>query len=175
LRAKVHEGRRFIFTDKSPEELAYIILNHECEFKLCIQEVLRHLGPRLQDFDAVASPEAKGFSVGQVIAYTTHKPFIPIRKWSRIIGKKGVVSYNYHYGRGELFLPVEIEKGQVVIIAEDDVISGGTSSACCEVLNFAGAEVIEVVSLIEWPQFRGRKRLQKLGVELFSAWKAFKI
>lgn len=163
-----------VLTTSTPEELASEILNDPCRFHIYTRKLVTHLRIRESAFDAIAAPEARGFMVGRVVAKELHKPFIPIRK-ARVDSAEPKFRFPYYYGDVVLTIPSGIKESQRIYFIDDDLLTGGTGVLSCKVIKLAGGKVVGIGVLIEWPQLKGRKKLQRKLPEsdFFSALQAF--
>ena len=75
------------------------------------------------------------------------------------------LTYDLEYGQDTLEVHREDVKAGMRIMMVDDVLAtGGTMSACIELLRSLGAEVIGAAFLLEIPALKGRERLQDIAV-----------
>lgn len=107
--------------------------------------------------DAVAGIGGGGFGLGACLAQALGVPFHPIRKASDTVYDALTTSVGMVYADRELTLAADvIEKGEKVVLVDDTIASGGTSSGALDLLHRAGAEVIEVATLFETTSKGGR-------------------
>jgi adenine phosphoribosyltransferase len=59
-------------------------------------------------------------------------------------------------------------EGDAVLVADDVLATGGTAEAALKLIEGTGASVIGCCFVIELPALGGRKRIEPLGVEVFS-------
>ncbi|KQK00327.1 adenine phosphoribosyltransferase 4 [Brachypodium distachyon] len=104
---------------------------------------------------AVAGIEARGFIFGPAIALAIGAKFIPLRKPKKLPGEVISETYVLEYGTDCLEMHVgAIEHGERVLIVDDLVATGGTLCAAINLLERAGADVIECACLIGLPKFK---------------------
>ena len=115
--------------------------------------------------DAVVGPEARGFIFGPLLAIKLGVPFIPIRKQGKLPGPTTQVEYSLEYGTNILEMHEDaLSSGQRVVIIDDLLATGGTVSACVELCEGAGAEVVGSLSVIELVGLGARERLDPVPV-----------
>ena len=118
------------------------------------------------DFDLVVGPESRGFIFGVPIAYTRHKPFIPIRKQGKLPCETVSIQYDLEYGTAELEMHRDsVKPGQRVVIIDDLIATGGTNEAMIKLIEGLGGKVVKTVFLMELAGLEGRKRLQGYDVD----------
>ena len=111
--------------------------------------------------DLLACPEARGFIFGAALAYHLGVGFIPIRKPSKLPFKTSRVEYDLEYGSDCMEMHVDaITPGQKVVLVDDLLATGGTTSACAKLLENVGAKVQGCIFLIELEFLNGRSKLQ---------------
>lgn len=111
----------------------------------------------------LAAIESRGFIFAAPIAYRLNLGFVMVRKVGKLPG--AVVSHAYDLEYGSDTLQVAdglLAPGTRVVLIDDLLATGGTSSASVQLLRKVGADVAGAVFLIELPALKGRDRL---GVE----------
>ncbi|XP_037447399.1 adenine phosphoribosyltransferase 2-like isoform X1 [Triticum dicoccoides] len=104
---------------------------------------------------AVAGIEARGFIFGPAIALAIGAKFIPLRKPKKLPGEVISETYVLEYGTDCLEMHVgAIESRERVLIVDDLVATGGTLCAAINLLERAGADVVECACLIGLPKFK---------------------
>jgi len=115
-----------------------------------------HLRP-----EVVACPEARGFIFGAALAYRLHVGFIPIRKPGKLPYRTTRVEYALEYGTDTIEMHIDaVTPGQRVLLVDDLLATGGTTSACADLVMKSGATVAGCVFLVELSFLRGRERLR---------------
>ncbi|KAI3453525.1 hypothetical protein Pfo_010188 [Paulownia fortunei] len=108
----------------------------------------------------VAGIEARGFIFGPPIALAIGAKFVPLRKPKKLPGKVFRQEYDLEYGSDCLEMHVgAVEPGERALVVDDLVATGGTLCAAMNLLERAGAEVLECACVIEIPDLKGRERL----------------
>ncbi|XP_020174861.1 adenine phosphoribosyltransferase 2 isoform X1 [Aegilops tauschii subsp. strangulata] len=104
---------------------------------------------------AVAGIEARGFIFGPAIALAIGAKFIPLRKPKKLPGEVISETYVLEYGTDCLEMHVgAIEPRERVLIVDDLVATGGTLCAAINLMERAGADVVECACLIGLPKFK---------------------
>ena len=110
--------------------------------------------------DAVAGIEARGFVFAAPLAVRLGIGFVPVRKAGKLPGELLSASYDLEYGSAS----IEVQRdafapGARVVVLDDVLATGGTAAAACELVERAGAEVVEFAVLMELGFLGGRSRL----------------
>lgn len=115
--------------------------------------------------DVIVGPEARGFIFGPLLAERLQKAFIPIRKPNKLPHKTIKVEYSLEYGTNILEIHEDaLKPGQKAIIVDDLIATGGTISACAELCQKLGAEILGSIFLIELIGLDARKNLSPIPV-----------
>ncbi|NYT02242.1 MAG: purine phosphoribosyltransferase family protein [Methanosarcinales archaeon] len=114
-----------------------------------IREVVSHI-IRIADLDVdkIVTVEAMGIPIGMALSLVTDIPLVIIRKRKYGLPGEIEVSQVTGYSRSQLFMN-GIKKGDRVIMVDDVVSTGGTALATLEALKVAGAEVRDVVVVVQ--------------------------
>ena len=121
--------------------------------------------------DLVLGVEARGFIFAPAVAYRLGAGFVPVRKPGKLPSETSRVTYALEYGTDTLEIHKDaIEKGQRVLIIDDLLATGGTASACVELVRDLGGSVVGAAFAVELLFLNGRKRLQGVdpGLNVFS-------
>ena len=111
--------------------------------------------------DLVVGAESRGFIFGTAIAQALSCGFVPIRKPGKLPAQTVQASYDLEYGSDVLEVHVDaIKPGQRVLMVDDLLATGGTMSACIDLVRGLGADIIATAFLIELTFLEG---CQKLG------------
>ena len=118
--------------------------------------------------DVVVGAESRGFIFGTAIAQSLSCGFVPIRKPGKLPGRTHRAEYELEYGSDVLEMHADaIQPRQRVLMVDDLLATGGTMSACIDMVRRTGASIAAAAFLIELDFLEGRKRLE--GVEIHSA------
>uniref|UniRef100_A0A803N3R3 adenine phosphoribosyltransferase n=1 Tax=Chenopodium quinoa TaxID=63459 RepID=A0A803N3R3_CHEQI len=136
----------------------YNLLAHICS--LCFDDVTAELSGSTESF-VLLGIEARGFIFGPPIALAIGAKFVPLRKPRKLPGEVISEEYVLEYGRDCLEMHVgAVEPGERALVVDDLVATGGTLCAAMNLLERAGAEVVECACVIELPDLKGRERLK---------------
>jgi adenine phosphoribosyltransferase len=127
-----------------------------------------HLVERAADSGAttVAGIEARGFIFGAAIAARLSLGFVPLRKAGKLPCETIGIDYALEYGAARLELdPGAIRPGEVVLLTDDLIATGGTALAGAALLRRAGAVVDSALFVIDLPDLGGAQALRDSGVE----------
>lgn len=127
-----------------------------------VDALLALMGNKIKDVDVVAGLEARGLSLGAVIAGLLQKPFVMLRKEGKTPKPTYKAAYKTEYGSNVLELEIGLIKpGQRVLVVDDLVATGGTGVAARTLINQAGGVAIAMAFLIELDGLKGRDLIEK--------------
>lgn len=119
--------------------------------------------------DVVVGLESRGFIIGGAIAHQLGKGFVPIRKKGKLPGEKVSHEYELEYGKDVIEIHKDaIKKGDKVLIVDDLIATAGTAMAAANLVRQLGGNIIECAFIIELPDLKGREKLEKMGLKVFS-------
>lgn len=108
----------------------------------------------------IVGVEARGFILASAMSVRAERGFIPLRKSGKLPHTTISKSYGLEYGSDILEAHIDaLSAGDKVIIVDDVLATGGTLVAAIEIAQELGAEIIEVVVLLEISALEGRKRI----------------
>jgi len=115
--------------------------------------------------DAAVGIEARGFVLAAPLAVALGVGFVPVRKAGKLPGRTLMGTYALEYGTASIEVQSDaFRPGQRVVVIDDVLATGGTAEAACELVERAGAEVVEVAVLMELGFLDGRGRLARRSV-----------
>ncbi|MFF2132088.1 phosphoribosyltransferase family protein [Streptomyces olivochromogenes] len=129
--------------------------------------VMRCLEQRYRgmEIDAVAAIGGGGFGFGMSLANSLVLPFHSIRKAGETVHDALTTSVGMNYARRELTLATDVvSRGSRVVLVDDTLASGGSALGAIELLQAAGAEVVELAVLFEIGSKDGRQALRPVPV-----------
>lgn len=119
--------------------------------------------------DKVAGIESRGFILGAMIAVELGAGFVPLRKQGKLPYRTLVEEYELEYGVDALEMHVDaIEAGDVVLVHDDVIATGGTAAAACKMIRQAGGTVAGCSFLIELAFLQGKDRLDGLAESIHT-------
>ena len=134
-------------------------------FRIAIDQLLAPFAG--QDIDKVVGLEARGFILGGAIAHQLGKGFIPIRKKGKLPGKTIEQAYTLEYGEAVMEVHDDaLQAGEKVLLIDDLLATGGTAEAGIKLIERMGAIVAGCGFIIDLPDLGGRKRLEKMGMDV---------
>lgn len=117
----------------------------------------------------VVGTEARGFLFGAPVALGLGVGFVPVRKPGKLPRETYSESYELEYGTDRLELHKDaIQSGDVVLVVDDLLATGGTIEATVKLIRRAGGEVRDAAFIINLFDLTGETRLKALGVESYS-------
>ena len=115
---------------------------------------------RTASLDAVVSIESRGFLFGAPLAYNLGLGLVPVRKAGKLPAERMSVEYALEYGNGQLDIHRDaLRRGDVVVIVDDLLATGGTALAAADLVERLGARVHSFAFLVELGFLGGRERL----------------
>ncbi|MBM4240729.1 MAG: purine phosphoribosyltransferase family protein [Euryarchaeota archaeon] len=100
------------------------------------------------DVDKIISVEAMGIHIATAISLRTEIPFVVVRKRSYNLEGEMNVHQMTGYSEGELYIN-GVSRGDRVFLVDDVVSTGGTMIAVLKALKTIGAEIVDVMAIIE--------------------------
>jgi len=108
----------------------------------------------------VMGAEARGFIFGGALAYRLGAGFVPARKPGKLPWDTCSVTYELEYGTDCLEVHADaVGEGDVVLIVDDVLATGGTAAAKARLVTDTGARVAGFAFLIELDFLEGRLKL----------------
>lgn len=117
----------------------------------------------------VVGTEARGFLFGAPVALGLGVGFVPVRKPGKLPREVYSESYELEYGTDKLELHKDaIQPGDLVLVVDDLLATGGTIEATVKLIRRAGGEVKDAAFIINLFDLTGETRLNAMGVESYS-------
>ncbi|HBZ14710.1 adenine phosphoribosyltransferase [Pantoea sp. NPDC088449] len=117
----------------------------------------------------VVGTEARGFLFGAPVALGLGVGFVPVRKPGKLPRATFSESYELEYGTDALELHKDaIKPGDVVLVVDDLLATGGTIEATVKLIRRAGGEVQDAAFVINLFDLTGEARLTAMGVKCYS-------
>ncbi len=117
----------------------------------------------------VVGTEARGFLFGAPVALGLGVGFVPVRKPGKLPGKTFSESYQLEYGSDRLEIHCDaIHPGDVVLVVDDLLATGGTIEATVKLIRRAGGEVKDAAFVINLYDLDGETRLKAMGINSYS-------
>jgi len=108
--------------------------------------------------DMILGIEAMGLPLTAPLSIATGLPLIIARKRSYGLEGEVEIDQSTGYSKGAMYLN-DLKKGERIVILDDVLSTGGTLKAVIEGVRRAGAQVAEIVTVVE--KGGGMKRLQE--------------
>ena len=148
-----------LFRDITP------LLANPTAFRNAIELMAEHYQGRR--IDAVASAEARGFIFAAPLAIELGIGFVPIRKRGKLPFNVRSQEYELEYGTDTVEMHQDaLSAGHSVLLIDDLLATGGTTKACCELVEQSGAVVAGCAFLVELGFLGGHEKLR--AYEVFS-------
>lgn len=110
----------------------------------------------------VVGAEARGFIIGTPVAYKLHAGFVPARKPGKLPREVISQSYELEYGTDSLQIHADaIKPGDIVLIVDDLVATGGTAIAQKKLVEAAGGTVAGFAFITELEYLNPRELIAK--------------
>jgi adenine phosphoribosyltransferase len=119
--------------------------------------------------DKVAGIEARGFIIAGAVAHQLSVGFVPVRKKGKLPWKTLGQTYDLEYGTDTVEIHEDaVQKGENVLLVDDLIATGGTAEAAIKLIEKAGGHVVGCSFIIDLPELKGRRRLEKMGKKVLS-------
>ena len=143
------------------------LLKDPAGMRMTIEQIVhRYKGHKISK---VAGIESRGFIIGAPVAFLLGVGFVPIRKKGKLPYETIGHDYELEYGVDRVEIHTDaIAKGERVLLVDDLIATGGTAQAAATLIQKMGGEIVECCFVIDLPDVGGRKRLEKLGLGVFS-------
>jgi adenine phosphoribosyltransferase len=127
------------------------ILKDAQAFSLCIDLLAQRYKGR--NIEVIVGLESRGFILGAALAHKLGVGFVPVRKPGKLPGATHAVTYKKEYGTDTLVIAQgAFKKDQRVLIIDDLIATGGSARAAIELVQLAGGNPVEFVTLLHVPQ-----------------------
>ena len=115
--------------------------------------------------DAVVGIDARGFIFAAAAAVKLKAGFVPVRKKGKLPHTTHEQDYALEYGHATVAMHIDaLKPGARVLLIDDLLATGGTSSAAVALVKKLGAEILEASFLIELKFLDGREKLKGFPV-----------
>jgi adenine phosphoribosyltransferase len=119
--------------------------------------------------EKVVGIESRGFILGAPLAYALGAGFVPIRKKGKLPAEAIGHDYELEYGTDRIEIHTDaIVKEERVLLVDDLIATGGTAEAALHLIRALGGEIVECAFAIDLPDLGGTRRLENLGLTVFS-------
>jgi adenine phosphoribosyltransferase len=143
------------------------LLRHPEGFREAMDMFIGHY--RGRPIDVIAGLDARGFIPAGVLAYALAKPLVMVRKKGKLPGETIHAEYQLEYGQSILEIQSDAApRGSKVLLMDDLIATGGTLCAAVQLFEHLGCTVREVGAIVNLPELNGSRRLERLGVEVYS-------
>lgn len=128
--------------------------------RACVDAIAEHFSDK--GITRIIGSEARGFLVGAPLAYAMGVGFIAARKAGKLPRETFTQSYELEYGSSAIEIHTDaLEPSDKVLVVDDILATGGTSTATAKLIEQAGAEVAGFAFLMELSFLNPRDILSK--------------
>lgn len=154
-----------IFRDITP------VLKHPLMFHQVVHSIRASV--RLMHPDLIVGIESRGFMLATPVAMDMGLGFVPARKPGKLPYDVESIEYSLEYGTACLEIHKDaIQPGMRVVIVDDLLATGGTSSACCQLIEKLGGTVVGLSYMIELEELHGRDKLKGYHIDSILKYKS---
>ncbi|MBU4086364.1 MAG: adenine phosphoribosyltransferase [Nanoarchaeota archaeon] len=122
-----------------------------------------------KEIDLIAGIESRGFVIASALASKLGKGLVLIRKPGKLPGEKEREEYDLEYGKDAVEIHKDaISPGQKVLLVDDLIATSGTLIGACNLVKKVGGDIVECGVIVELEELCGRKKLQNMGISVFS-------
>ena len=119
--------------------------------------------------DAICAIDSRGFIFGTGIAQALDIPLLLVRKKGKLPGETLAFSYDLEYGSATLEIHKnDLKPGSKVLIHDDLLATGGTTSATAELIRQSGSEVVGFSFIVDLSFLDGKDKITKYSEQIFS-------
>ncbi|MFN4336742.1 MAG: adenine phosphoribosyltransferase [Candidatus Nitrosocaldus sp.] len=117
--------------------------------------------------NVIAGIESRGFIVACALAMRFRCGMVMIRKQGKLPGRTRSINYTIEYGKATMEVQEDaISAGDIVLIADDLIATGGTAAAAARLVEGLNAKVAGFAFIIELARLKGRELLK--GYDVYS-------
>jgi adenine phosphoribosyltransferase len=141
------------------------LLNDAEALKYTFQELFRVC--KDLNINKVVGIESRGFMFGCMLAEKLNAGFVPVRKPGKLPYKTIREEYDLEYGCDSIEMHSDaIEQGDIVLLHDDLLATGGTARAAANLVERSGGKVVLASFIVELSFLKGRDKL--LGYNIHS-------
>ncbi|MBR56708.1 MAG: adenine phosphoribosyltransferase [Myxococcales bacterium] len=119
-----------------------------------------------QNIEKVVGIDARGFIFAGAMAYQMGCGMGLVRKQGKLPWETRAQTYELEYGTNTVEIHTDtVTEGERIVIVDDLLATGGTMGAAVDLLQGAGAHIVEAAFIVELDFLKGR---DKLSTEVFS-------
>jgi adenine phosphoribosyltransferase len=143
------------------------LLGNARAFRTTVDQLVQpYAGTRI---DKVVGIEARGFILAGAVAHQLSVGFVPVRKKGKLPWRTISQTYELEYGTDTVEIHEDaVLKGENVLLVDDLIATGGTAEAAIKLIERAGGTVVGCSFIIDLPELKGRRRLEKMGKKVLS-------
>src|SRR5690606_8955995 len=142
-----------VFKDITP------LLNDPKALRAACKALLDFIGDR--KVDKVEGVDSRGFIFAPMLAEKLGAGFVPIRKMGKLPDASLSQSYEPQYGQETLEIHTDaIKKGELDLVHDDVLATGGSAEAVCKLVERLGGEVVQCNFLVEINPWKGQKNFK---------------
>jgi adenine phosphoribosyltransferase len=139
------------------------LLNDAEALKYTFQELFRVC--KDLNINKVVGIESRGFMFGCMLAEKLNAGFVPVRKPGKLPYKTIREEYDLEYGCDSIEMHSDaIEQGDIVLLHDDLLATGGTARAAANLVERSGGKVVLASFIVELSFLKGRDKLQGYNI-----------
>ena len=141
------------------------LIKNEKAFVHCINQIVER--SKNFKFNKIAAVESRGFVFASAVSYITNKPFILLRKKTKLPAETHSVDFELEYGKAT----IEVHKDSInnednVLIIDDLIATGGTAEAAAKLIKISKGNVAGFIFVINLFDLGGCDKLLKQGYKI---------
>jgi adenine phosphoribosyltransferase len=166
LKANIREVPDFPIAGVNFKDISPIFLKPEL-IQLCTQTLADHW--KGKGVTKVIGIESRGFLFGPAVAAEIGAGFVIVRKAGKLPPETQSISYSLEYGKAVIeMVKTSVVPGDVVVIHDDLLATGGTAAAAAELVTNLGATVAGFSFLIDLTFLEGRQKLSGISSDIHT-------
>jgi len=119
--------------------------------------------------DVICGIESRGYFFGIGLAAELDVPFVTVRKKGKLPPPVISEKYDLEYGSSEIEVRTGvIKEGQRVLVHDDLLATGGTTSATANLVEKQGAKVVQFSFLVGLDFLHGEEKLKNFNADIYK-------
>jgi len=138
------------------------------KYRLITQELFSIAAEKTPAITGILSIEARGFLLGPPLALSLNIPCVLARRPQKLPGPKLTINQSTEYGLEQLAIQHNAVKDHKILVVDDVFATGGSFSACEQLVKEGSGEVVANLALIDIAYCKKVEQLKETYT-LFSA------
>ena len=138
------------------------LIKDENAFNETINQIVER--SKKYNFTKIAAIESRGFVFASAVSYLLKKPFIMLRKKTKLPAEVHSIDFELEYGTATIEVHKDsINQDDSVLIIDDLIATGGTAEAAAKLIEISNGNVAAFIFVINLFDLNGSDNLVKKG------------